>query len=346
MVHYECTLVAALILLAVCIFFVCRYFEKDGAGPGTGTGPTVFPYRALCNENRELIPVVALTAFFRSVDDIKRYENYLANGTKVVGFTSYKTFPKTITDNTGDKNTIMDGFDYIGKIKNWVVCFKDPKAYGFNDSHNMIEMSESDFKDAEEAPPTVEKKYDFIYICIQDLEDSCPLDGWNATNRNFDLALKCFPIMINEFGLKLLVIGRKNCGLEEKYGDKIEVVNMLPYQEFQEKLSQSKYLFVPNIYDASPRVVTEAIAKNIPVLMNRNIVCGSKYINYETGELFTNENDIRTHLQNMLGRQMSPQKWWRQNYSKKAAGIKFRNYLYSLYPDVPMLQNSKEVYFF
>ena len=344
MVHYECTLVAGLILLAVCIYFIFRKCEEYDKEEYSVT--TVFPFRALCKENKEVIPVVALTAFFRSDDHIKRYRNYIANGTKVVGFTSYKTFPKTITDKTGDMNTIMDGFDYLGEIKNWVVCFKDPKAYGFNDSHTMIEMSESDFKDAEEAPPAVEKKYDFIYVCLQDFEHSCPLDGWNATNRNFDLALKCFPIMINELGLKLLVVGRKNCGLEEKYGDRMEVVNMLPYQEFQDKLAQSKYLFVPNIYDASPRVVTEAISKNIPVLMNRNIVCGSKYINSETGQLFSDENDIRANLQSMLRRKMSPQKWWRENYSRQSAGVKFRNYLHSLYPDVPMLKTSKEVYSF
>ena len=33
--------------------------------------------------------------------------------------------------------------------------------------------------------------------------------------------------------------------------------------------------------------------KNIPILMNRNIVCGSKYINNETGEFFKDEYDIR-----------------------------------------------------
>jgi hypothetical protein len=305
---------------------------------------SLFPFRLLCNEKRELIPVVALTAFFRTDIDRKRYKEYVANGTKVIGYTSYKTFPKAIQDGTGDDENLKDTFKYTDEIKNWVCCFNDPSAYGFTDKNTLLEMSESDFRDV--APHTTEKKYDFVYVCLQDEDNSCPLNGWNAVNRNFNLALKCFPIMVNKFNLKILVIGRLNCGLEEMYGDSVEVVGFLPWNEFQEKLRQSKYLFVPNVYDASPRVVTEAISQDLAVLMNRNIVCGSKYITPETGELFTDENDVSEHINSMLGREMHPQEWWKQNYSVKASGVKFRNFLSSVYPDVPKIQSAQEVHFY
>lgn len=304
---------------------------------------SLFPFRLLCNEKQEVIPVVALTAFFRTDVDRQRYRDYVANGTKVIGYTSYKTFPKAIQDGTGDDVNLDDPFEYTSEIKNWVVCFKDPKAYGFTERNTLLEMSESDFRDA--APHTTEKKYDVLYVCLQDEDNACPLNGWNAVNRNFNLALKCFPIMVNKFNLKILVIGRLNCGLEEMYGDSIHVVGFLPWDEFQGKLRESRYLFVPNVYDASPRVVTEAISQDIPVLMNRNIVCGSKYITRETGELFTDENDVAHHLNSMLTREMHPQKWWQENYSNKASGVKFRNFLSEVYPDVPEVQNATEVYF-
>ena len=151
--------------------------------------------------------------------------------------------------------------------------------------------------------------------------------------------------MINEFKLKILVIGRLNCGLKEIYGDNIELQDFLPYHEFQEKMKQSRYLFVPNIYDASPRVVAEAIIKDLPVLMNSSIVCGSKYINYETGELFTDENDIRYSLKKLLAKkdQISPKNWWKENYSRQISGKKLRDFLYTQYPDI--LENVKEIYF-
>jgi hypothetical protein len=305
-----------------------------------------FPYRYTCDENQKILPFVLVSAFFRNDKErVEMYNEYMQHDIKLVGITAYKSFPKPITDATGDSGTKDDTFDYYTNIKNWLCCFKEPEDYGFDyDKHRIIDISESDFYDVD-TNPEVEKKYDIIYVCLKD-NDSCPADGWNAINRNFDLAQKCLPIIINEFKLKVLVVGRINCGLEKLYGDNIEVVDFLPYHEFQNKMRQSKILFIPNIYDASPRVVAEAITKNIVVLMNRNIVCGSKYINYETGHLFTDEHDIRLSLSTLLEKQskISPKKWWEKNYSRKKSAIKFRDFLYISYPEY--LENTKEIYFY
>jgi len=303
----------------------------------------IVPFRLLSDENRNVIPVIALTAFLSTPEMVNKYREYIANGIKVIGYTSYKTFPKPISDGTVDHQTLNDKFEYTKEIKNWVSCFKNPKEYTFTDYNNLLEMSESDFVDAKEN--STPKKYDFIYSCLHDNKDSCPLTGWNAINRNFDLALKCFPIMVNEFNLKILVVGRLNCGLEEKYPKNIEVVGMLPYNDFQERLKQSRYLFVPNIYDASPRVITEALSKDIPVFMNRAIICGTKYINDETGELFTDQYDIKYHLNRFLKRTMHPINWWKRNYSREKSGTRFRNYLLQCYPEIPELKKAKQVYF-
>jgi hypothetical protein len=303
------------------------------------------PYRYFHDENNNILPIVAVTAFFR--DDKERvdiYNEYVDNNIKVIGITAYKSFPKPITDMTGDSNTKDDPFNYY-KIRNWLCCFKNPSKYGFSSTNNLTEMSESDWYNADENAPYTDKKYDIIYICLKDT-DTCPANGWNAINRNFDLAQKCFPILINEFNLKVLVIGRVGCGLETLYGDKIEVTDFLPFHEFQQKLKQSRILFVPNIYDASPRVVAESIIKDIPVLMNQHIVCGSKYINSETGELFTDEHDIRLAVTNLMSRidTISPKKWWGNNYSTKKCAKKLREFLYPEYPDV--LEKVEEIYFY
>jgi hypothetical protein len=303
-----------------------------------------FPYRYLYDENGKILPIVLVSGFFRDDKERDMFTEYVYNGIKVVGITAYKSFPKAITDTTGDSGTKDDAFDYYENIRNWLCCFRDPDLYGFDSRHNLIDISESDFYDADEAEPT-EKKYDIIYVCFKDGDD-CPMDGWNAVNRNYKLALDCLPIIMNEYNLKMLIVGRVNCGLEQLYGDNIEIVDFMPYFEFQEKLRQSRILFVPNIYDASPRTVAEAIIKDIPVLMNKTIVCGSKYINNETGELFTDHNDIRFSLSRLLGKMdtISPKKWWSQNYNKKKMGKKFRDFLYDQYPDI--LQNTKEVNFY
>lgn len=302
-----------------------------------------FPFRYLCDENQNIIPIVLVSAFFRDDKERNMYNEYINNNIEVVGITAYKSFPKPITDNSGDSGTINDTFDYY-KIKNWLSCFKEPSLYGFDTSHHLAEISESDFYDAEILQPYQTKKYDFIYICLKDDDKTCPMDGWNAINRNFKLALNCFPVIIEELGYSVLVVGRVNCGLEKIYGDKITVIDFLPHHEFQEKMREARYLFIPNIYDASPRVISEALIKNIPVLINRGILCGHKYINKETGEFFTDENDIRLSIKRLTNGEKTPNEWWKKNYSRKKSAIKMRNILYEWFPQ--KMENINEVYFY
>jgi glycosyltransferase involved in cell wall biosynthesis len=147
-----------------------------------------------------------------------------------------------------------------------------------------------------------------------------------------------------------LVIGRIGCGLEEKYGaDKIETTDFLPWHEFQTKLKESKILFVPNIMDASPRVIGEAMIKGLPVIMNKNIVCGSKYIVGDTGVLFNDEDDFPTALSQILDAypKISPKKvqdWWGANYGVKRSAKKMRDFLAGCYPG--LLDNVNEATFY
>ena len=284
----------------------------------------IFPFRYFSDTNDNVLPFVAVTGPFRDETAKQRYFEYKEKGINIFGITAYKSFPnnKMFGKEEGEYER-NDDFDYVGNIKDWLCCFKNRDAYGFSIFNNIIDISESDFYNAENEVVDTYKKYDFIYICNKD-SDTCPLNGWNAVNRNFDLALKCFPILCNEFHLKGLIVGRVGCGLEKPYGNKLEVVDWLDWHILQEKMRESNILFVPNIFDASPRVVAECITKDISVLMNRNILCGSKYINYETGEFFSNENDLKGALTNLLNRiyKISPKKWWSENISQeKSQGL-------------------------
>lgn len=292
----------------------------------------IFPYRYFKDETGKMIPMVAVTAFFR--DDRARdlFDEYLENGVQIIGITSYKSFPKAVWDGTADETTANYDFDYVDRIQNWLSCFKNPHEYGFSINNRLINISESDFYDADEKDSPNLKKYDFLYVCFDDSKTDCPKDGWNAVNRNFDLAQKCFPVMIHEFQMRICVIGRTKCGLKEKYGDKIEVHEFLPYHEFQQKMRECRYLFIPNIADASPRTVAEAMIKNIPVLMNRKIMCGSKYITEETGELFTDETDIAPAIRKLRDSKKNPRMWWKENYSVKRSARLFRDFVVECFP--------------
>lgn len=348
-------LIITLIIFFIIVCFVYPYYqsanENDTANKKEGMTASErdayvqtfkekdnrkFPFRYFTDENDRVLPFVAVTGFFREKEAETLYHEYIKNGIHVFGITAYKSFPnRSKMDSTEGEYERNDTFDYIGKIRDWLCCFYDSKENGFTEWNRIADISESDFYNAEEdSVLSIPKKYDFIYICNKDADD-CPLDGWNAFNRNFELAKKCFPIMCFEFGLKGLVVGRENCGLEkEEYGKCLEVIGWLDWGKLQEKMREAKFLFVPNIYDASPRVVAECITKNLKVLMNRNIMCGFKYVNYETGELFNDETDVRDALKKLLAKPttVSPKKWWSENYSQDKSQKRLRDFLAKGYP--------------
>jgi len=355
-------LILFLIAFFVIICFVYPYYQLDSK-TSTKEGMTndeqgayvqgfkekenrMFPFRYFTDENDRALPFVAVTGFFREKEAEDRYHEYVKNGIHIFGITAYKSFPnRALIDSTEGDYERNDTFDYTGKIRDWLCCFKNAESNGFTSNNRLADISESDFYDAEPDSQTVPKKYDFIYICNKD-SDECPLDGWNAFNRNFELAKKCFPIMCSEFGLKGLIVGRDHCGLEnEEYAKYLEISGWLDWGKLQEKMREAKFLFVPNIYDASPRVVAECITKDLQVLMNRNIVCGFKYINYQTGELFSDEKDIRDALKNLLAKptSISPKKWWSENYSQEKMQKQLRDKLAEWQPGV--LDNVKSVKF-
>ena len=304
----------------------------------------MFPFRYFTDSSNNVLPIVAVTGPFRDEKAKQRYYEYKEKGIHIFGITAYKSFPNNqLFGKEEGEYERNDDFNYVENIKDWLCCFKDKEKYGFSIYNNIIDISESDFYDAENDKNTI-KKYDFIYICNKD-EDSCPLNGWNAINRNFDLALKCFPILCNEFHLKGLVVGRVGCGLEKEYGNKLEVVDWLDWHVLQEKMRESKILFVPNVFDASPRVIAECITKDVAVLMNKNILCGSKYINYETGEFFSDELDLKRSIDSLLNRiyKISPKKWWNDNYSQEKSQKKLRNFLADAFPET--LDNTEDVKF-
>jgi hypothetical protein len=301
----------------------------------------MFPWRYFKDENGKILPFAAVSGFFREEKAKKMYFEYINNGIFVFGITAYKSFPRIMYND--DPFHIKDDFNYVKNVKNWLCCFRDPDHYGFTKDNNWIDISESDFYDVD-TEPELPKIYDFIYICNKDSDD-CPKDGWNAINRNYKLAEACLPILINEYNLKGLIVGRVGCGLEQLYGNRVEITDFLDWFKLQEKMRQSRFLFLPNIYDASPRVIAECITKGLPVLMNQSILCGFKYITYDTGEYFIDENDIRVSIDNLLKKKdkINPRKWWMENYGKSRVTKKLRDFLYPSCPEI--LENVKEVHF-
>jgi hypothetical protein len=153
----------------------------------------------------------------------------------------------------------------------------------------------------------------------------------------WDLAKKCLEVMRGKFGLRGVLVGRQNCEFTVKCNGIVEVIPFLKFGEFSKKMQECKFLFVPNVADASPRVITEAITYNMPVLVNYNILGGwNNVISGVTVELFTSEKDVEYALENIVNNYNSyrPRDWFVQNGGNEISGKVLADFLIQNYPNI------------
>jgi len=305
-----------------------------------GVPRVAFPFKNVVDENGQLVNIIMISAPFRTEEDEKMYEKLRLAGLEFCGLSSYLDFPGKIWNPFDSFFHEERKHDYTKMVKAWVHCFKTPPSNLSYSQLPLLMMSEADLKDPESIQYTGndEKQYDFIYSCLREDEndDSCK-PGWNWYNRNWDVAKRCLVIMCKQYGLRGVIVGRQNCEMTDFCKNLIEVQPFLPWHEFQAKMRQCRFLFAPNTSDASPRVITEAMCWNMPVLVNENILGGwNNVIPGITGEFFTTENDLPKALDKLTKQydDYRPREWFIENRGKNNCGPELAEFLKSSFPKI------------
>jgi hypothetical protein len=276
------------------------------------------PFLNIYDDNGKKINVVFITHPFTREECIIQYEDAKKKGVLFLGMSSYCEFPG-IVSNPHDilhnpEDDAWKKYNYYELTEGWCHCFRNPEKYITDQNIPQVLISESDFAnyDNHQPKPEIEKKYDFMYVCLKD-NDKCE-DGWQAYNRNWQIAKKCLDIMCEKYHLKGLLVGRINCEIPKGCHQLMELTDFMDYSKYIKTYNQCKFIFVPNIADASPRVLTEAMCFNLPALVNYNILGGWKYINERSGELFVNEYDFEGVLDKFLTKLNNNKYDTRQNF--------------------------------
>jgi hypothetical protein len=284
------------------------------------------PFLNIYDDKGNRVNVVFVTHPFSRKDCEENYEKGKKEGIQYIGISSYCDFPAIISnphDAMHDPKHIAWNYNYFDLCKGWCYCFRNPQEFGIPPEYPQILLSESDFaKYNQHKPDTkVKKGYDFLYVCLKD-NDKCE-DGWQSYNRNWDEAEKCLDIMCNKFHLKGLLIGRINCKVPDSCHQMMETTDFLEYNKFIKMYNKCRFAFVPNKLDASPRVMTEAICFNLPILCNYNITGGWKYITPEVGEYFNKETgDFEKSLAKFLKNfhTYKPREYYMREYPEEKKG--------------------------
>jgi hypothetical protein len=308
------------------------------------------PWVNLYDNNGNILNVALLSRPFFQSNDEEDYKNKIVGKFNVLGISSYQEFPNQPYNPADGYNKTTNQYNYnkwINMCKGWLHCFSNPDDY-LPKNMKRILLSESDFIDCQihKENKEVEKKYDFMYICHRDNLNDCSVDEWVAYNKNLVLAEKCFKILCKKKKLKGILVGREGCKIPTCTDANIHTTKKLDYYDLVKKYDECKIIFVPNIHDASPRVLCESLAHNLRCLVNKNLVGGWKYVNKNTGEFFNDENDFEEKIDKIIANYDSytPRKYFVENYGIKNTGKKLKEFVYSIFKDKVNIPKEKVEY--
>jgi len=163
---------------------------------------------------------------------------------------------------------------------------------------------------------------DFVYASAR--------DPWKRVTKNWKLAHRAVPTICDELGLRALVIDPP-----ESF-DHPAIVECAPlaWPAFLAVLRAARFLFVPNERDPSPRVIAEALCLDVPVVVNRTILGGWKYVNAATGVFFDDGGDVVAAVRACLTAPVAPRRWFRANHGPFVAGAALLRFLHRLDPRI------------
>jgi len=297
-----------------------------------------------------LANIVFITHPFTRDECIMQYNDAKSQGIHFLGLSSYSEFPGHISnphDALHDPNIdAWTKYNYFQLTRGWLSCFREENNKKWiQKDFPHVNIAESDFANYEFHQPdsTIKKEYDFIYICLKDgdkkeSDKDCPM-GWQAEIRQWETVKKLLDIMCKEFKLKGLLIGRVGCEIPAQCHQLMETTDFMEYNTFIKQYNKSRFILSGSFQDASPRVVSEGMCYNLPVLMNKNILGGWQYINDETGE-FYNPNDInefkitlQKFLKKLDNNEYHSREWFIKHYGKYNSGKKLKTFISQVFKE-------------
>lgn len=237
-------------------------------------------------------------------------------GHRFVGMSSYLTFPDGCRGDPLDYELVCDA---------WCHCFRTPGRFLRTELPRAL-ISMSDFTDYQRvsphglAPPA--ERFDVVYVGAT--------EDWKREAKNWRLAASAVPRLCCELGMCALVIGSPSDDFEPS--PRVTFRAQVPWPILLAHLASARFLFVPNVTDASPRIIAEALCLDVPIVVHREILGGWKYVNRFTGAFFENEAGATAAARAVCEASIAPREWFRANYGPYLTGKRLLALLRSVDP--------------
>ncbi|MBG0794479.1 glycosyltransferase [Methylocystis sp. H62] len=279
-----------------------------------------WPFEAVLDARGEEIGWIAIHGPVLASAQQEQFAELRRKRARFLGVTSYLDFPR---------HDPRDPLDYEGLCEAWCHCFRDPNAY-FTYSAPRALISVSDFTDwlllrrraGSIAPESLPAEFDYVYVG--------GVDPWRKGVKNWALAARCVPMIYNRLGLRALVIGEADEVFLQQPG--VSFVQALPWESLLAAIAGSRFLLAPNRSDPSPRVLAEALCLDVPVVVDRAILGGWKYVNRFTGRFFDGEENVLDAARDCAEGRVRPDGWFRSQFGPELSGRRLATLLRSVDP--------------
>jgi len=200
--------------------------------------------------------------------------------------------------------------EWSDKIK--AICHPFKKTDVFPKEKKQYLLSESDFSDeliSGNVADCSKKEYDITYFTLDNrygmvckafyvIPLIMPIATWNKLNImvvNYSTREKREheKASLGSYSERLKAVRLWIKDLKKEHKNVKFVNKKLSQSKVGEIITKSRFVMFPNNRDASPRLITESLMRGTPVLMNRNIYGGWKYVNESNGMFFHVPDDYR-----------------------------------------------------
>lgn len=263
--------------------------------------------------------------------------NSVAATHRIIGMMQWWGFPLPHYSYAGERYEVTpdrpleDPWDRpeIQACEAWCYCTREPERFLPPDRPRFF-ISHSDFVDTDGIwelahgrgrPAPVAKRWDVI----------CMFSGhwYDEIQKNWSLAKTCIETLAADEGLSVLLLSRWGIPDVPRHPN-VEVRPRLAWEDCIRSIARSRLTLVGSHLDPSPRVITESLALDVPVLVHSQILGGWKYVAPETGAFFESEYDVGTEALACMAAQLHPRPWLRRRYGRDRAARRFAGFLRGL----------------
>lgn len=308
-----------------------------------------YSFNAVKTERGASVNIILVHSPFQNQHEEDLFEKY-KHEILFIGISSLEDFPLPPPNPFSPK---FPADRYVGLFPGFLNMYRVPeKIYP---SHvKVLDMSQSDFSLPDMQTP-FPKKYDFTFSGTdQDVASDCV--GWSSFAKNWSFVLQALEVMCGELAMTGVLVATKDkqdkkaCSIPKSCDGLITQTTYLDQDKFFSYVRQSHFQLMPQVHDASPRVATQALALNVPLLMNSHLIGGWKYLNEKTGEFFSDISDFRESAQRILrnakaGGVYEPRKWVTEHYGDAISGARLKKFIEDNFKDRVALPRGTKLLF-